>query len=319
MDRWRLIQKENFNDWKAFSHYLELQSTQIILPNPKFSLNIPRRLAAKIRKNDFTDPILRQFLPTQAEMAPAPLFILDPVGDKEAQKSSKLLSKYQGRALLLVTSACAMNCRFCFRQNFEYEKEQTEYQEELSLIRQDVTLREVILSGGDPLSLSTRALENLVLELDKIPHLTKLRFHTRFPIGIPERIDESLLRLFAMTRIQIIFTIHCNHPRELDTEVLRALRKIQCLGIPILSQTVLLKGVNNEASTLIELFHLLSDHGILPYYLNQLDRVQGASHFEVPQEEGIALMRRLRESLPGYAVPRFVQEIAGQPHKTPLN
>jgi KamA family protein len=176
----------------------------------------------------------------------------------------------------------------------------------------------VLLSGGDPLSLSDDQLGHLLSELGKIPHLNRIRFHTRFPMGIPEGIDDSFIRLLSSCQKQVIFVIHCNHPKEFDDVIFDHLKKIQQLGIPILTQSVLLRGVNDDVLTLKNLFELLIDHGIIPYYLHQLDRVQGAAHFEVAEEEGKLLMNQLNALLPGYAIPKYVREIANQPSKTSL-
>ncbi|MBS0648029.1 MAG: KamA family radical SAM protein [Verrucomicrobia bacterium] len=320
MIEWRQIQRQNFTCWKKLAEFLELDPVYFpaILKDSHFPLNLPLRLAQKIQKNRWDDPILRQFLPLEIEKEIVPGFQQDPVGDFEARKSSKLLKKYQGRALLVCTSSCAMNCRFCFRQNYDYETQDKEFDEELERIRQDSSLTEIILSGGDPLSLSNETLSRLIERLDVIPHLERLRFHTRFPVGIPERIDEGFLSLLAKTNLQIFFVIHTNHPGELDAQVAASLKKIQKLGIPVLNQTVLLRGVNDHVSTLKELCEKLARHGILPYYLHQLDRVQGSSHFEVSEEEGRALIAQLTELMSGYAVPKYVKEEAGEPSKTPL-
>jgi len=312
-----MIQKQNFRNWKDLAQYLEIQDLQTILPISHFPLNLPRRLAAKIQKNSLSDPILRQFLPTTAETSDTPGYFSDPVGDAAARKTKKLLSKYQGRALILASSACAMHCRYCFRQNFEYAASDN-FEDELRQAAADPTLSEIILSGGDPLSLANPALDALIGNLAAIPHLTKLRFHTRFPIGIPERIDGDFLKILENCRLQTVFVVHCNHAKELDKGVLDALKKVQRLGIPVLNQAVLLRGVNDSVEAMRDLLQTLTDHGIIPYYLNQLDRVQGASHFEVPEEEGLKIMQQLRTLLPGYAIPRYIREIAGQPNKTPL-
>ncbi|MBY0529748.1 MAG: EF-P beta-lysylation protein EpmB [Rhabdochlamydiaceae bacterium] len=315
---WRKIQQQNFTDWKKLAELIQLD-----LPLPpnklKFPLNLPVRLAKKIRKATPDDPILRQFLPSFEENKKSPLFISDPVGDTNARKAPKLLHKYQGRALLVSTSACAMHCRYCFRQHFDYETEDKSFSEELEYIRQDSTLKEIILSGGDPLSLSDRQLKSLIDNLAQIPHLKRLRFHTRFPIGIPERIDAPFLELLKTCRLQTFFVVHSNHPNEWDEEISAALKNIQKLGIPVLCQTILLKNVNDNADTLHAFFEFLVDQGILPYYLHQLDRVEGASHFEVSEEEGKAFMQELSRRLSGYAVPRYVQEIAGESSKTPIS
>lgn len=317
---WRQVMRLNFTHWEKLADFLKLSSSQreLILAQPNFPLNLPLRLAQKIAKTTLNDPILRQFVPTVEEMKIQQGFVEDPVEDQSCRKSSKLLHKYQGRVLLVCTSACAMHCRYCFRQNFNYELQDPFFDKEIQLIAQDPSLHEVILSGGDPLSLSDRVLESLLLRLAQIPHVNRIRFHTRFPIGIPERIDAEFLELLKNVQCQIWFVVHVNHPRELDEEVLASLKTVQKLGIPVLNQSVLLKGVNDDEDTLTQLFELLVDHGILPYYLHQLDRVQGAGHFEVPELEGSKLMQAVTKRLSGYAVPKYVREVAGEPGKTLL-
>lgn len=316
---WRQILRTNFTNLTQLLNYLELdpQSTQDKI-NPRFVLNLPIRLAQKIEKKTWDDPILKQFLPTLEENVESEGFNQDPVGDRACQKSSKLLHKYQGRALLVCTSACAMHCRYCFRQNFPYDQENKGFRAEIELIKQDTSIKEVILSGGDPLSLSDHTLEALLTSLYSISHLKMVRFHTRFPIGVPERIDENFLKLLSESPLRIWFVIHTNHPRELDSDVLLAMRNLQKLGITVLNQSVLLKGVNDSVEVLKELCERLIENGILPYYLHQLDRVQGASSFEVEVEKGLQIIQELTKQLPGYAVPKYVQEIAGQPSKTLL-
>lgn len=320
MSTWRLLQKENFTQIEELLDFLEMETAlrTPILKKPRFALNLPRRLAAKITKNSLDDPILRQFVPLDEEQKISPDFIPDPVADSSFRRGKKLLKKYEGRALLLTSSACAMHCRYCFRQNFDYEIKTKGFDEEIALIQEDPTLSEIILSGGDPLSLSNATLKSLIQALDAIPHVKRLRFHTRFPIGIPERIDEELLEILDTTHLQTIFIIHCNHVRELDEQVLVALHKIQRLGIPVLNQGVLLKGINDDLETLHNLFETLANHGILPYYFYQLDRVEGSAHFEVSEEKGKDLIRALTARLSGYAVPKYVREIAGEPNKTAL-
>lgn len=317
---WRQIQRSNFSHLQALADFLELDAhaRTRLLKQPRFVLNLPRRLAEKIEKNNLEDPILRQFLPLIEEQNRSEGFRLDPVEDKTFRKEKKLLHKYEGRALLICTSACAMHCRYCFRQNFPYETEEKQFEKELKAIAEDTSLTEIILSGGDPLSLSDTHLGSLMERIAEIPHVKRLRFHTRFPIGIPERLDASFLELLARARLQIVFIIHCNHPQELDAGVLAALKNVQRLGIPVLNQAVLLRGVNDNLATLKALCEKLADHGILPYYLHQLDRVQGAAHFEVPENQGLTLISELAKQLSGYAVPRYVKEIAGEPHKTPI-
>lgn len=308
---WREIQKTNFSRLSDLASYLEVE----LDPASRFPLNLPRRLAEKMPKRTLEDPLTRQFVPVPDEKKNPLGFSKDPVQDTSFCKSDKLLQKYRGRALLLTTSACAMHCRYCFRQNYPYAPK-TPFEEELKLIEDDPTLHEVILSGGDPLSLSDRDLGALLKKLDAIEHIQLIRFHTRFPIGIPERIDESFLSLLSHCRSQVIFVIHANHARELDSDVTSALKSVQKLGIPVLAQTVLLKGVNDSTAALKELFLKCVENGIVPYYLHQLDRVEGAAHFEVDPKVGKTLLKELRAKLPGYAIPRFVQEIPGKQGKT---
>lgn len=315
---WRQIQRENFIRIPPLLDFLELSENhrKLILPSPRFPLNLPRRLAAKIEKNTIDDPILRQFVPLLEETVQVPEFTPEPLQDSLFRKSKKLLQKYNSRALIVTTSSCAMNCRFCFRQNFPYEKETIGFEEEIAHISQDPGLSEIILSGGDPLSLSDATLFSLLEGLNAIPHVKRIRFHSRFPIGIPERIDESFLSILRASSKQIFFILHCNHPRELDQDVLASMRKIAVLGIPILNQSVLLKGVNDDPNVLLTLSDTLTNSGIMPYYLHEHDRVAGASHFALPASRGPELIRYLREHTSGYGVPRLVREEPGYPSKT---
>ncbi len=314
---WRQIQRKNFTRLDQLAAFLNLTEAQKqeLWGQPRFVLNLPLRLAQKIEKGTLDDPILRQFVPLQKERHSPPEFKLDPVGDLTARKCQKLLHKYEGRALLMPTQACAMHCRYCFRQHFPYEKE-SGCEDELKLIQEDSSLTEIILSGGDPLSLSNEAMQSLFASLARCKHLKRIRFHTRFPIGIPERIDSGLLTLFKDHPQQIVFVIHSNHPRELDADVLSALQSIGKLGIPLLNQSVLLKGVNDQEETQLALCQTLVDSGILPYYLHLLDRVEGSSHFEVSEKRGLELIAYLQKRLAGYGVPRLAREEAGKPSKT---
>lgn len=313
---WREVQKQNFRNLDLLAQFLELERTSIG-SRSSFPLNLPLRLAQKIEKGRLDDPLLRQFVPLQEEDRAAPGFLDDPVQDASFCKADALLQKYAGRALLLTSSACAMHCRYCFRQNFAYPSKSS-FAREIALLQADPTIQEIILSGGDPLSLSDPALGQLLASLEQIPHLKLIRFHTRFPMGIPERITPQLLDLFAASRKQLYFVVHANHPREFDEEVFASLKSIRKLGIPVLVQSVLLKGVNDSVETLQALFEGCAWHGVLPYYLYQLDKVSSASHFEVSDERGQELLRALRVKVPGYALPRFVREVPGEKSKTPI-
>ncbi|MCP5469130.1 MAG: KamA family radical SAM protein [Chlamydiales bacterium] len=311
---WRAIQRENFTCIETLCSFLNLDPSQCehLVRKPSFVLNLPRRLAHKIEKGRLDDPILRQFVPLLDEEKAVPNFVKNPVGDLEAKTTPRLLKKYKNRALLITSSACAMHCRYCFRRHFPYEVASLE--NEIRAIREDSKLNEVILSGGDPLSLSDQKLEE-ILDALNFPHIKRIRFHTRFPVGIPERIDNSFLQLLERIPQQVWFVVHINHPNEIDPILFEHLGEISRLGIPVLNQSVLLKGVNDSEDVLQRLFEELADHAILPYYLHQLDRVEGGAHFEVPHEEGLAIMQMLAKSLSGYSLPRYVQEVAGEAHK----
>lgn len=317
---WRQVLRKNFNQWEKLADFLQLDAGQRlhITQRTDFPLNLPFRLAEKVVKGTLDDPILKQFLPTVQEHHSAAGYCSDPLQDESCRKSPKLLKKYAGRVLLVCTSACAMHCRYCFRQNFDYEVEHKLFKEELFYISQDPSIHEVILSGGDPLSLSDPMLFDLFEQIASIPHIRRLRIHTRFPMGIPERIDEAFLENFHQLRLPVWMVIHANHPREFDEDIFAALDQLRYRGIGLLCQSVLLRGVNDSVETLVALSETLIDHGILPYYLHQLDRVQGASHFEVPEEEGERILQEMSQHLPGFAIPRYVRESPGEPSKTSI-
>lgn len=316
---WRAQLRKNFTRLEVLADFLQLTQKQRaqLTHRPDFPLMVPYRLAAKMAKGTLEDPLVKQFLPTREELVMTQGFVSDPCCDGTFQKEKKLLRKYEGRVLLVSTSACAMHCRYCLRQNFDYDPSKS-FEEELNLIEEDLSIHEVILSGGDPLSLSDESLSALFTRLATFPHVRRIRFHTRFPIGIPERIDDDFLKVIAAISQQVYFVIHCNHPHELDEEIFDRLKALQKLGCVILNQAVLLKGVNDDPAVLHQLAERLANEGIAFYYLHQLDKVQGSAHFEVNEAQGKALIETLTRKLPGYAVPKYVREIAGEPSKTPL-
>lgn len=287
----------------------------------RFPLRVPRGFVARMRQGDPDDPLLRQVLPLAAELSPVPGFVADPVDDQAARAAPGVLHKYHGRVLLIATGACAIHCRYCFRREFPYSENHAggdSWRPALNYLSQDRSLREVILSGGDPLSLSDRRLGALLAELERIPHLERLRIHSRQPIVLPERVDDGLLDLLARTRLRPILVIHANHPREINDTVRRVLERLAGIGVTLLNQSVLLRGVNDTVPTLVELSEVLFTARVLPYYLHLLDRVQGAAHYEVNETEASTIMEVLRQRLPGYLVPRLVREQPGQLAKTPL-
>lgn len=317
---WRQVQRENFTSLDKLADFLELDAAgrANLCPSPRFVLNLPRRLASKIKKNDLSDPLARQFLPLSDELLIDTSFEKDPVKDERFQLTPRLLQKYSSRALLVTSGACAMHCRYCFRQNYNYPSMPQGFEKELEILRNKPEIEEVILSGGDPLSLSDATLFSLIDQLCEIDHIKRLRFHTRFPVGIPERLDSHFLERFAKIKLPVWVVLHINHAQELDEDIYGALARWQRAGALLLNQSVLLKGVNDTLQDLKELSQALVNHGILPYYLHQLDRVQGAGHFEVAQEKGSELVGQLRAQLSGYGVPLYVKEEAYQPSKTPL-
>jgi len=286
-----------------------------------FPLRVPRGFVARMRHSDLADPLLRQVLPLGAELEFAPGDSLDPVGDRDALLAPGVLGKYQGRILLVATGACAVHCRYCFRRHFPYGDENPRadgWRAALEAIAADPGCDEVILSGGDPLSLSDARLGALCAELAALPQLRRLRIHTRLPVVLPERVCDELLAWFAPLPLQKVVVIHANHARELDPEVARACRALADAGATLLNQSVLLRGVNDDADALVELSQTLFAAGVLPYYLHQLDRVQGAAHFGVPDPEARALVAAAAARLPGYLVPRLVREVPGAPNKLPI-
>lgn len=288
----------------------------------EFALRVPRGFVARMRKGDAHDPLLRQVLPLAEECEDTPGFGDDPVGDRAAMTVPGVLHKYAGRALLTATGACAVHCRYCFRRHFPYADANPaagEWRQALDYLRADESLHEAILSGGDPLTLPDRRLREFVTQLAGIPHLARLRIHTRLPIVLPERVTDELLGWLTGTRLTSIVVVHANHAREIDDGVRAALIRLSDAGVTLLNQSVLLRGVNDSAEALAELSLALFDAGVLPYYLHALDRVRGAAHFEVEEAAARTIYTELNARLPGYLVPRLVREVAGAPAKTPLS
>lgn len=273
-----------------------------------------------MRPGDPHDPLLRQVLPLSDELREAPDFVADPLGEHAALRAPGLLQKYRGRALMVTTSACAVHCRYCFRREFPYSElnEGPRWSEALAEIAGDDTIEEVILSGGDPLSLSDARLTSLTNALAAIPHVRRLRVHTRQPVVLPSRVDDGLIAWLRGIRMATVFVLHVNHPNEIDSELSAACTRLRSCGVTLLNQSVLLKGVNDDADTLAELSRKLFGCGVLPYYLHVLDRVRGAAHFEVTEERARALAGELAARLSGYLVPRLTREIAGAPAKVSL-
>jgi len=287
----------------------------------QFPLLVPRGFAALMESGNPDDPLLRQVLPTAAESAWTPGFDTDPVGDAAAVIAPGLLQKYTGRVLLLATGACATHCRYCFRRHFPHDREATQVQRwhaAVAMLTERRDIDEVILSGGDPLMLDDQALDSLIERLERIPHLRRLRLHTRLPVVLPSRVTAALCDRLANSSLKTVVVLHVNHPRELGDAAATALAALRDRRLPLFNQAVLLHRVNDDADILTALVERLFDLGVQSYYLHMLDPVAGAAHFAVPEIEARALMEHLRERLPGYLLPRLVREVPGGASKRPL-
>jgi len=307
--------KKAFTNINKLISFLKLdkKNQKLILKKPLFSVLIPYNIAKKIKKNDISDPLFKQFVPIIDEEIINPDFTLDPLSEISYKKGN-FIKKYKNRALLICSDKCCMNCRFCFRKFFD-KKEAKDFKDELEFIKQDPSIEEIILSGGDPLSLSDEELQNLLTKLDQISHIKRIRFHTRYIIGYPKRINHQFIKILKKIKKTIIFVFHINHPKEIDNRFIKAIKKLKKLNYLLLNQSVLLKRVNDSFHILNNLNILLLEIGIIPYYLHQLDKVQGSFHFEVPIEKGKKLIELLKENQSGYMVPKYVQEIAGEKNK----
>lgn len=297
-------------------------ATVSLAESADFPTFAPLPFVERMERGNPHDPLLLQVLPQRRESDPAPGFVADPVAEHEAFRAPGVLQKYPGRVLLITTGACAINCRYCFRRNFPYQaapKSLDQWLDGLKEIADDTSITEVILSGGDPLILVDERLRALAAQLHHIKHVQRLRIHTRLPIVIPQRVTRDLVEVLQDFTRPVAVVLHSNHPRELDDQVRLACSNLRSAGnVTLLNQAVLLRGVNDRLETLQQLSERLFECGVLPYYLHQLDRVSGSQHFEVPQTEGMKLIEQLRNSLPGYLVPRYVQEIPDRMAKTIL-
>ena len=287
----------------------------------EFPLRVPHGFIQRMVKGDDRDPLLLQVLPVAQETIEVAGFTRDPLDEHSAMPTPGLLHKYRSRALLTMTGACAIHCRYCFRRHFPYADANPvtgQWQPAIMHLTQHPDITELILSGGDPLTLTDARLYSLTDQLATVTQLRTLRIHTRLPIVLPARVDSGLLSWINAQALKVIFVVHCNHPNEIDQSVTAALDKLTAAGVTLFNQSVLLRDINDSAATLARLSECLFAAGVIPYYLHQMDRVQGAAHFRVSNERAREIMAELRASLPGYLLPRLVQEIPGMPGKTPL-
>ena len=287
----------------------------------QFPLRVPQGFVDRMRHGDRCDPLLRQVLPLDDEMRLMPGFVNDPVGDAAAKAGHGVIHKYRGRALLIATGSCAVHCRYCFRRHFPYAEETAAtgaWRDAVACIAADRSIDEVILSGGDPWSLATTKLTELTDALAGVAHVNRLRVHTRLPVVLPQRVDTALLDWMAALPWPVTVVLHANHANEFDASVDLAVTRLRATGATLLNQAVLLRGVNDTVQALADLSQRSHAAGVLPYYLHQLDRVQGAAHFEVSDTRARELHAALSARLSGYLVPKLVREVAGDPGKRPL-
>ncbi|MCB1857834.1 MAG: EF-P beta-lysylation protein EpmB [Gammaproteobacteria bacterium] len=321
---WQDELKRSFKRPSELLDYLHIDPRWLESPpvhDSEFAMRVPRGFAKLMEPGNPQDPLLRQVLPVAAERVAVPGFVADPVGDLDRSPLPGLLHKYHGRALLIITGACAINCRYCFRQHFSYGGQPAGRRllpSALRYLAHHPEITEVILSGGDPLMLFDTQLQGIVERLSTIPHLRRLRIHTRVPVVLPQRITSGLTRCLTLSRLQPILVLHLNHAREASEALGQALLPLRNRGVTLLNQSVLLKGVNDNAQTLCDLSESLHTLGVLPYYLHVLDRVVGAHHFETPEYRALDLHREMARRLPGYLVPKLVRELPGEQSKTGL-
>lgn len=319
---WQTLLKESRITPEALIKELELPETYLEgakAGDQLFSLRVPKPYRDRIQKSNPNDPLLMQVLPLQQETLNIPGYVLDPLEESDSNPIPGLIHKYKSRVLLVGSGACAINCRYCFRRHFPYadnglSNEGIEQVVEYLLAKPDIN--EVILSGGDPLATPDNRLEHLVNRLSTVPHLKRLRIHTRLPVVIPQRITEKLIALLTESRLKIIWVLHINHANEIDTAVKNTVKKLTERGMTMLNQSVILKGVNDSVEVLSQLSETLFETGILPYYLHAFDPVQGASHFDVGDQQALELWHELQKELPGFLVPKLVREEPGKASKT---
>jgi EF-P beta-lysylation protein EpmB len=322
---WQTQWRESFRNARALAQFLSLDPAtldSVLDDKQPFRTRVPRAFAQKMRPGDLNDPLLLQVLAQRLEGEITSEFMQDPVGDRASEAVPGLLHKYQGRALVITTGACAVHCRYCFRRHFPYADASLNDERLAQLVahlRADNSIEELLLSGGDPLSLDTSKLARITDALRSVPQLKRLRIHTRVPVVLPDRVDDQLCHWLSALPWRTVVVLHVNHAQELATDTAQAFAKLARAGVSLLNQAVLLRGVNNSVAALKQLSERLFEQGVLPYYLHLLDRVAGAAHFEVSKAEGRALMQELRSQLPGYLLPRLVQELAGEASKTPVD
>jgi EF-P beta-lysylation protein EpmB len=323
---WQQLLSESITSPEELLRHLELPPEQWLhgaqAGHKLFPVRVPEPFLSRMRKGDPADPLLRQILPLHEETLSMPGYLSDPLAEDGAIQTTGLIRKYRSRALLMVTGQCAVNCRYCFRRHFPYEEQRlspSDRQHVIDTLSDSPEINEVIFSGGDPLAVNDRLLAQWATAISAIPHIKRLRIHTRLPVVIPQRVCDSLLKWLSGLRIKTIIVVHINHPAEIDDSVRSALSCLHSAGATLLNQSVILSGVNDSADVLEQLSEALFDAGVLPYYLHAFDPVQGAHHFDVKDETAKVLIRELLTRLPGFLVPKLVREVPGKESKTPVD
>lgn len=286
-----------------------------------FPVRVPLPFINRMKKNDINDPLLKQVMPLSSEFIVADGYVTDPLEEHDTVAEG-LLHKYNNRVLMIVKAGCAINCRYCFRRHFPYQENspsKQRWQQALDYIAEHTEISEVIFSGGDPLMASDEYLAWLVEKIEAIPHVKRLRIHSRLPVVIPNRITNNLVDMLSNTRLKTTMVLHINHSNEIGGDFVKALEPLKEARIPLFNQSVILKGVNDSAEILIQLSEKMFDNGIMPYYLHLFDPVQGAAHFDVSEEDAIKIVKEMLANLSGFLMPKLVREIAGQTNKTPIN
>lgn len=321
---WQMALKTMITDQKQLLTLLQLkpESVDITAATKQFPIKAPLHFIKQMQPKNPNDPLLLQVLARSEELTPQAGFCQDPLNEAEYNKAPGLVHKYPGRVLLISSPHCAIHCRYCFRRHFAYDENtpgREGWSEALHYIANDPSIFEVIFSGGDPLSSNDKYIAYLVEQLGQIPHIKSLRFHTRFPVVIPQRITEQLLDIFQASQLKTVMVLHINHAQEISPELKQAVHYLQQAGIRLLNQSVLLKGINDSTEAQTALLKALFELDIQAYYLHQLDKVQGASHFGIDDQQALSLYQTLEQSLPGFMLPRLVREIPSKKNKTALH
>lgn len=323
--QWQEALSDLITDPKELMEYLQLDASYLddaYRAAQLFPLKVTRSYACRIEKANLKDPLLLQVLPLGYELQTVEGYSKDPLQEQDVNPVAGMLHKYNGRILVTLTSACAIHCRYCFRRHFPYAENnpgKKGWEPIFSYIANDATITEVILSGGDPLAVSDGLLQSFLEAVSQIPHVKRLRIHTRLPIVLPQRITPVLIEILKQTALDIVVVVHANHKNEISEEVQDAFQLMRAANVTLLNQSVLLKGINDHVDALCELSEALFSCGVVPYYLHVLDKVQGAAHFDLPMEKASELHQAMCQRLPGYLVPRLAREEGGKPSKTLLS